>query len=242
VPLVHRHADPAEAARAAAERLLLVAGDALSRRGVATIALAGGKTPELLYGALAERAATSEEARATLARVDWFFSDERRVPPTDPRSNYGAAARALFAPLQTESRRVRRLQGEAPDADAEARRYEADVLAATGEGDLDLVLLGMGKDGHTASLFPNAPELDEATRLIVPAEAGLEPFVPRLTMTFAAFRLAREIHVFATGAEKAEVLRRVLVDKDLSLPVARVAPASRRLAWFVDAAAAARLP
>jgi 6-phosphogluconolactonase len=237
MPLLRRSPDPASAAAAAAEWLAVRLAEDVARRGRATVALAGGKTPELLYGALA---ALRGPAAAPLASVTWCFSDERAVPPEDERSNYGLARRALFAPLGVAPERVLRLRGEAPDLEAEALRAEEELLRAAPDGACDVVLLGMGKDGHVASLFPGAPEAPPG-RLIVPAEPGLDPRVRRLTFTLEAIARAREVIFLACGAEKAEVLRRVIVEHDASLPATRVAPRSRRTAWFVDQAAAAKI-
>ncbi len=237
MPIVRRLADPAAAAEAAADWLSHRIAEDVGRRRRAAIALAGGRTPELLYGALMRIHARTA---LPLDVVEWCFSDERMVPPDDERSNFGLARRTLFEPLQIAFAKVHRFRGEAPDAEVEALRAEAELLAATPEGACDVVLLGMGKDGHVASLFPGAPESPPG-RLVIPAEPGLDPRVGRLTFTFEAIARAREVVFVACGAEKAEVLRRVLIDKDQTLPAARVAPRSRRVAWFVDEAAAARL-
>jgi 6-phosphogluconolactonase len=238
MPLLRKCDDPAAAAAAAAEWLAVRIAEDVGRRGRCVVALAGGKTPELLDAALV---ALHARTPLPLASVRWTFSDERAVPPDDPRSNYGLARRALFVPLGVADDAVLRLRGEAADVDAECRRAEAALRDATPDGACDVVLLGMGKDGHVASLFPASPALDVADRLIVPAEPGLDPRVGRLTFTLEALSRAREVLFLATGAEKADVLRRVLVDKDAALPATRVAPRSRRVAWFVDRAAAARV-
>jgi 6-phosphogluconolactonase len=243
VPLLRTCPTPAEAAAAAAERLALVVEDAVAKRGRALVALAGGKTPEALYAALVEGArgagpGDGPARRAPWERVEWFFSDERAVPASDSRSNLGLARRALFGPLGIPAERIRAFRGDAQDLFAEAARAEAEVRARAPDGALDVVLLGMGPDGHVASLFPGAPATSERSRWIVPAAPGMDPLVPRLTFTFPLINAAREVHVLAMGAAKSKALRRVLVEKDGSLPAARIVPRSRRVAWFVDEAAA----
>src|SRR5262249_22411813 len=175
-------------ALAAADEFARSAADAVSRRGLFHVALSGGSTPRALY-----RRLTKPPHRGAIPwdSVRFFFGDERCVPPGDDRSNYRMAREALFNPLRIAPRRVFRVRGEADPARA-AREYER-LLRAHVPGRpprLDLVLLGLGEDGHTASLFPGTPALTEGKRLAV-ENPGPRPGEPRITLTYRAIDSAR---------------------------------------------------
>jgi 6-phosphogluconolactonase len=213
----------------ACERLVRVA----ARGG--HIALAGGSTPRAAY----ERAA---EAGAEWAAATLWFGDERCVPPDDERSNYRLAREALLDRLGAAGPAVRRIEGElGPDAAAAA--YEAALFDAFGSEDaprLDLVVLGLGPDAHCASLFPGKPALVVSDRLVtgVP-EPGLEPRVPRVTLTLPAINAAREVVFLATGPAKAEAVARAFGDRpDPAAPAALVRPRSGRMTVLLDPPAA----
>jgi 6-phosphogluconolactonase len=184
-----------------------------------TLALAGGRTPRELYRRLAALEYRWEG-------VDVFFGDERCVPPDDPDSNFRMASEAL---LSSVSARVHRMRGEACDA----ATYERELRAVFGEGVpvFDLVFLGMGADGHTASLFPGDAALEESQRLVVTVA---RPDHRRLTLTLPVLSASRLAVFLVSGEEKRGALRRVLADEDL--PAARVA--ARRVVIIADAAAA----
>ncbi|HEV2785881.1 MAG TPA: 6-phosphogluconolactonase, partial [Solirubrobacteraceae bacterium] len=181
------------------------------------------------------------------AGADWsgataWFGDERCVPPNHPDSNFGMADAALFARLERPPA-VRRMQGElGPDAGAAA--YEAEIREHLGaDARWDLLLLGLGPDGHTASLFPGKPEVDERSRLVagVPL-AGMEPQVPRITLTLPAINAARSIVFLVTGEGKADTVAFVFgPSPDLALPAAHVRPRYGSLTVLLDEAAASRL-
>ena len=201
------------------------------------IALTGGSTPRVAY----ERLAAMD--------VDWsgcelWFGDERCVPPTDPRSNFGMARESLLDRLGERAPPVHRMAGElGPHRGADA--YEAELREAFGDAmpALDLVLLGLGSDAHCASLFPNSPALEERTRAVIGVDqSGLEPLVPRITLTMPAINAAREVLFLVTGAGKADAVARALGDPDPSAPASLVAPASGNLTWLLDPAAASRMP
>ena len=223
-------ATPEALFEAAAERIASV----LARADRATFALAGGSTPERLYARLADR------RTITWQRVDFFWGDERPVGPDDPQSNYGMARRSLLGPAGIAAECVHRIEGERAPEDA-ARRYEDEIRRLV-PGDpvphLDLVLLGMGEDGHTASLFPGT-SWDE-TRLVV-ANPVPKLAATRITMTPLLLNAARTILFLAVGEAKAEALRRVVEDRAPELPASRIAPDDGELVWLVDAAAASRL-
>ncbi len=222
-------ADPAQSC---AELLL----DVARRRG--HIVAAGGSTPKRAY----ELAASEPEAWRG-AHV--WFGDERCVPPDDENSNYGMFKAALLDPLGdlADAVAVHRMEGElGPEAAAE--RYEA-ALRAAGPPRFDLLLLGIGPDGHTASLFPDQPSLRERERLVIGVPmSGLEPFVPRVTLTYPGIALAERIVFLVAGEGKADIVAKVFgADAEPSEhhPSSLVAEHSDRVTLLTDPAAAARL-
>jgi 6-phosphogluconolactonase len=225
--------------RAAAEDWRARALAAVAASGRFAVALSGGSTPRALYALLASAAAPF---RAALPwdRTHVLFADERAVPPGHPDSNYGMARDALLAHVPLPPGNVHRMRGEDDPALA-ARAYEEELRALLGPAPrLDLVLLGLGTDGHTASLFPGSPLLAERTRLAAAAEAGLEPFVGRITLTLPVLDAARRVLFLVAGAHKAPALARVLRGGagEGAPPAARVRPAGGTVLWLVDRAAA----
>jgi 6-phosphogluconolactonase len=214
---------PEEAARAAAERL----ADAADRGG--HIALAGGSTPRRAYE-LAAR------LRPSFAGAELWWSDERAVPPGDERSNFRMAREALLDRLHAAPV-VHRIRGELPAPEA-ADLYERELAGVT----LDLAVLGLGADGHTASLFPGCPSLEERERLVVAAEPGLEPFVDRVTLTVPALAASRTLLFLTVGADKAEAAARAFGGPpDPATPASLVRSAAGETIAIVDRAAAASL-
>lgn len=179
------------------------AREAIAARGRAVIALAGGGTPRLLYPVWAARAGLD------WTRVILAFGDERAVPPTHADSNYGMVQEALLAHLDAAPR-VLRMAGEHPRLEQAAADYARDLRGVLdADGRLDAALLGLGADGHTASLFPGSAALDEAKRWCV-AAPGPDGTSRRLTLTFPLLKRARHIAFLVAGADKAAVLRAVL--------------------------------
>lgn len=225
-----RHADAAAVAAATAERIAAVA-----RSGGGHVALAGGSTPERAYELLRD---------TDLHAVTLWFSDDRAVGPQAPESNYAMAARALLDHLEEpRSARVHRVEGEL-GAEAAADRYEALVRAELGPAPaFDLVLLGLGPDAHTASLFPGKPAAEETTRLVVAVpEAGMEPWVPRVSFTLPLLNGAREVLFTVAGADKAPAVVRAFAEPpDPESPAGRVRPDPGRLTVLLDEAAASGL-
>jgi len=232
-------------AAAAAELVHTIGQEAVRANGRFLIALSGGTTPETLYRAL--------NSPAFAGRFDWsqatfFFSDERGVPPDDPRSNYALASRALFTPLNITPSQIYRMAGEARDPQAAAYAYEEQLRRATNTSasnlpTLDLVLLGLGEDGHTASLFPGSPVLRDNRSLVAVSQSPKDP-PKRLTMTLGVINRASVILFLVAGSGKAEVVRAILDPKteaERQLPASLVAPKKGRLIWFLDRAAAAEL-
>jgi len=234
--------DDADAlAHATAARFIELAEASTRERGAFSVALAGGSTPKRVYRLLG-----GEELRA---RVRWqsvqvFFGDDRCVPPDHPDSNYRMASEALLSRVPLPSENVRRMLGEA-DAETGARLYERELRSYFDADDwprFDLVLLGMGDDGHTASLFPYTAALEERTRWVVANRVEqLDAF--RLTLSAPAINRARQIVFNVAGAAKAERLREVFKGRcDPSrLPAQLIHPVAGRLEWLVDRAAAEKL-
>jgi 6-phosphogluconolactonase len=231
--------DPQEAALAAAREVTHVARDAVANRGIFRIALSGGSTPRTLYGVL------SQPIREGIAwdRTRFFFVDERCVPPDHERSNYRLASEHLFRPLGIPPDRVARMRGE-DDPETAARNYE-NVLAAEFGGPgpafrFDFVLLGLGADGHTASLFPGTAALSEVRRAVVTNRvSGLGEW--RLTLTLPVLNAARHAVFLVTGAEKSEAVAAVTKRRAPELPASGVHLDGGSLIWIVDEAAAGRV-
>jgi 6-phosphogluconolactonase len=231
--------DLEELSAAAADAIATEAVASVGSRGRFTIALAGGNTPRRAYEILAERYAD----RVPWNGVEVFFGDERFVPLEHPQSNFAMAWRALLARVgipETQIHAIRSL-GEPPELVAES--YDGllhERFGATGTT-FDLVLLGVGDDGHTASLFPGDEALDERVRWVraVHAPPGIEP-PQRITLTYPAINKARQALVLCSGAAKRGVVAHLLAGgaEALRYPAALVSP-RERLRWFLDAAAAA---
>jgi 6-phosphogluconolactonase len=245
-PDIRIHHDSQAEAEAAAEFVLEVGNEAVRANGRFLIALSGGTTPESLYKAITSPAFAD---RFDWSRTTFFFSDERCVPPSDPRSNYALAHKTLFTPLNIGPSQVYRMAGESNDPQAAASRYEQELRLATktlpsAQPSLDLILLGLGEDGHTASLFPGASILRERQRLIAATQSPKDP-PNRLTMTLAAINRASMVLFLVAGAGKAGVVRAILdpkTEEERRLPASLVRPEEGRLIWFLDRAAAAELP
>lgn len=232
--------DPRALAEGAAALIAALAGEAVSERGRFTVALAGGNTPRPVYERLAAR---PHEDRVAWDRVEVFFGDERCVPPDDARSNYRLAQEALLDRVPLPPDNVHRIRGE-EDPAAAARDYEQELRRCFGPASIpvfDLICLGMGDNGHTASLFPATPVLHESRRWAAPVYVQ-ELAAWRVTLTAPVLNAAREVVFLVTGANKADMLRRVRTGPYTpdELPAQLIEPASGRVRWLVDAAAAGR--
>jgi 6-phosphogluconolactonase len=233
-------------ATAAAELVHAVGQEAVRMNGRFLIALSGGATPETLYRTLT---APNFADRFDWSSTTFFFSDERAVPPDDTRSNYALANRTLFNPLNIMSSQVYRMAGESHDLQAAAHQYEQQLRRVTNtpissRPTLDLILLGVGEDGHTASLFPGSSALHDRRNLIVVTQSPKDP-PTRLSMTLPVINRANVILFLVSGAGKAGVVRAILDPKteaERQLPASLVAAESGRLIWLLDQAAAAKLP
>ena len=224
-------------ARLAADRFVAIARTAIDEHGRFRVALSGGGTPKRVYPHLIERAKADG---LNWARVEFFWGDERAVPPDHPESNFGVAYQVLLGQLpDARPERIHRMPAEAKDLDAAAMQYEAEIrLAFDARGAMapafDLIWLGMGTDGHTASLFPGSVALEETERWVV-ANWAPGPQAWRMTMTFPLLNAARRVLFVVTGADKAPAIRAIRTGSE-QLPAGGVAAADTE--WLIDAAAA----
>jgi len=223
--------DPADyaggAARMIAERIV----EAISKRGRCSIALAGGATPMPIYRALASKGFTPA---IPWDKVDIYFGDERAVPPDHKDSNYGAVRLVLMAHAAIPTANVHAMDAARPDRESAAREY-GEALPER----IDVLLLGMGPDGHTASLFPGSPALEEAERRVVPVVAPKPP-PERLTITPPVIAAAMHVVMLVTGAEKAAMVARIL-EGAATTPAELPAWLARGGTWVLDKPAASGL-
>ena len=245
IPIVRTYADAEAVSRAAADEFVRRATEAVAERGRVAVALSGGSTPQGLYRLLAE---PPYRGRVDWGRVEIFWGDERCVPPDHHDSNYRMAKEAMLSKLPIPPGHVHRIEAERPDRDAAARDYQAVIARVFGVDPagpppaFDLILLGMGPDGHTASLFPGTAALDEKTRWVVVNHVP-KFAADRLTMTLPILNRAREVLFLVDGGDKAERLAEVLegMPDPRRLPAQAVRPTDGRLLWYVDRAAGARI-
>jgi 6-phosphogluconolactonase len=224
--------------RRGAELFAKASAEAIEKSGRFSVALSGGSTPRHLYGLLA---ANPFRARVRWDRVHIFFGDERCVPPDDDESNYRMAREALLDKVPVPLQNVLRMEGEIEPPTA-AARYEDGLRRAfeLGPGQtprFDLVFLGLGPDGHTASLFPGTPALGETERLAV-ANPVEKMGSTRLTLTLPVLNAARRVVFLVAGKDKAQVLRQVLKGEPGQFPAQLVRPTDGELVFLVDRAAA----
>lgn len=230
-----------ELAQAAADKMSRLMRQAIEERGMCSLVLAGGETPRRVYQKLAGAA---HSGLVDWGRVQVFFGDERMVPAGHADSNFGMAERELLSRVPVPVEHIHRMQGERSAVDA-ATLYEQELADVFGEPvpRFDLITLGVGEDGHTASLFPHTPSVLEVKQRV------LGYFVPqlnssRVTLTLPVLLNARSILFFAAGRRKAEIIRRVLsaVTPTADLPASMVLPHNGALEWMLDAEAAALAP
>lgn len=228
--------------RAAADEVATCADAAIRSRGRFLIALSGGSTPARLYALLATE---SYAPRIDWARVHIWWGDERCVPPDDPASNYRMTRAALLDHVPIPAAHIHRMRGEDDPVQA-AAAYTAELRGFCSEREpvprFDLVLLGLGADGHTASLFPGTAAVTEDQRWVVAHYVPVQS-AWRITLTPIVINAAAEILFLVTGADKSGALHRVLdgPSQPALLPAQAIAPQAGRVRWFVDAAAAAKL-
>jgi 6-phosphogluconolactonase len=232
--------DRAALFQAAADEFVRQANAAIASKGRFTVALAGGSTPKGLYSLLAAKAALPWD------KIYFFFGDERHVPPDNPESNYRMAREALLSKVPIPAQNIFRVPAENPDAAQAAQTYE-DTLRrffppAEAFPRFDLILLGMGPDGHTASLFPGSKALQEKSRWVV--SNWVEKFkTDRITLTLPVLNNAAVVMFLAAGEDKTETLKEVLqgTKPGEQFPSKLIRPTNGQLIWLVDQAAAAAL-
>jgi 6-phosphogluconolactonase len=237
--------DGAAIARRAAQKFVEAAAAAVNEKGSFSVALAGGSTPKALYFLLVNDPAM--RAQVPWDKMQLFFGDERHVGPDHPDSNFRMAAEALISKSPLKPAQVTRIKGEYPDANQAAKEYEQAIrshfqLLNEQFPRFDLVLLGMGSEGHTASLFPGTKALHEKERIAVSNWVG-KLFSDRITVTAPAINNAARVIFMVTGADKAPALTAVLerVYEPDQLPAQLIQPANGTLLWLVDTAAGALL-
>lgn len=230
---------PPALAEGAAEELAGLAAKAIAQRGKFRLALSGGSTPRLLYERLAQAPYLEQ---IDWAKVEIFFGDERCVPPDHPDSNFRMANESLLRRVSIPQEQIHRIKGEIEPVLA-AREYEAELKAAFGSTQpaFDLLLLGLGEDGHTASLFPGSTALSHKKHWVTAVEHHRPPppLVTRISLTLPALNAAREVWFLVSGAGKANILRRVLEpegETDL-LPAQQLQPVSGEVVFLADQAA-----
>jgi 6-phosphogluconolactonase len=241
-PEIRTHQSVEDLSRAAAEYICEIAEEAIKERGIFTCVLSGGTTPRLLYEKLAKEPYTS--------RVGWqhthlFWGDERCVPSDNPDSNFSLALQTLISKVDVPPSNIHRIPATTGSPNAMAAEYETtlrEFFQSTAAGDLstsfpsfDLVLLGIGVDGHTASLFPGDTALEERTSWVVAVEgSSASPPVPRITLTFPVINEAKCVLFLASGSNKLKVLQEILNNPHNAIyPAAQVRPAGKLL-WFID--------
>ena len=225
-----------------ADLLAWAVDQTLHRHAQCRVVLSGGSTPRALYRTLVR---PEWAGRITWPRIRFFFGDERCVPPDHPDSNYGMANRELFTPLSIPPTQIARMRGESPPEQA-ARDYEAAIrqeftVDASVVPQFDVILLGLGDDGHTASLFPGSAALEERQRLVIPGQSPVG--VPqRLTLTYPILNRAKLVMFMATGKKKSAAIQSILdAEGTAALPAAGIRPTDGRLLWYLDEAAASDL-
>jgi 6-phosphogluconolactonase len=225
--------DDAQAfAEGAAAALIDEVTRSMAARGHCRLAIPGGRTPGDVYSRLAQG---GPAARLDWARLDLFWTDERAVPPHDDASNYRLAFDAWLRHVSPPPSRIHRIEAERPPDEA-ARRY----AAALGSEPLDLVVLGMGGDGHTASLFPETIDSLPPAAAVVVTHAPVPPHT-RISLSLATINAARMVHFWVTGSDKRARLAQVFDEVERgrpTLPASRVRPVAGAVRWFVDRAAA----
>jgi 6-phosphogluconolactonase len=225
----------------AAEDFVTLANDAIAARGKFTVALSGGTTPKGMFALLAGGAFPSIPWK----QIFFFWSDERHVPPDDPESNYRMANEAMLSKVPVPPENIFRIRAEEKDAAIAAREYEQSIqnFFALKPGEFprfDLIHLGMGPDGHTASLFPGSAGLEEDSKLVI--ANWVEKFkISRITFTYPVLNHAACVELLVGGIDKAPAVHEILENPKSGLPAQRVRPTNGKLVWLLDRAAASKL-
>lgn len=233
--------DPSELARTAAAIFRTTAKDCVTQKKLFTVAISGGSTPRDMHRLLVEKPYRSD--------IPWkethiFWVDERCVPVDDPASNYGLAKKDFLEQISIPLGQIHPMPvGFAPEEGAKKYQEEMVRIFQIQEKDFpifDLVYLGMGKDGHTASLFPGTQSHSESNRWVIAVKGGT-PNVYRLTLTYNVLNRAKRVFFLVSGKEKAPIVRTVLENKDALLPAQKIQPVQGKLTWLLDKEAASLL-
>jgi 6-phosphogluconolactonase len=229
---------PQDLFQAAASEFAALAAAAIDDHTKFTVALSGGSTPKSLYSVLANAALPWE-------KIFFFWGDERHVPPDHPDSNYRMARADLLSKVPVPPGNIFRIRAEEKDATVAAQDYEQTLrsffhLRAGEFPRFDLILLGLGPDGHTASLFPNTAALTERKRLVVANSVG-KLKTDRITLTYPVLNNAACVIFLVSGGDKSDMVRTVLEDKGANLPSQKIHPANGKLLWLLDQDAASKL-
>lgn len=227
--------------RASAEKFCEIGKQAIRERGRYTVALSGGSTPKGLHHELA----TTFAKELPWDTVFFFWGDERHVPPDFPESNFRMAKETLLSRLPIPAEHVFRMRGELPDANQAAALYEQWLReffhpAAGQVPQIDFILLGIGPEGHTASLFPDTKALEEKQHLVVGNYVAVHS-TWRITCTYPVLNHGANVMFLVNGASKADIVRTALKDPSANLPCQGVKPVSGNLMWYLDKAAGAKL-
>jgi len=235
----------AEIASHASREVVRISADAVAARGVFRIALAGGSTPKMLYTLLAEHPALRNSL--PWAKIEVFFGDERHVGPGHADSNFQMAADAMLSKVPLQPQHIHRIKGEYPDTAQAAAEYEDEIRRAFGlrAGEFprfDLILLGMGNEGHTLSLFPGTRALHDTQDIVTRNWVG-KLYTERITLTAPAANAAANVIFMVTGSDKACALKAVLEGphEPDQLPAQMIRPANGALSWLIDPAAGSML-
>ena len=236
------YSDTETLSQEAAQYIVRVAQESIAARRRFTIALSGGSTPKKLYGLLAEEPYRSQ---IDWTHVDIFWSDERCVPPDDAESNFLMAQQVLLSKISIPSNQIHRMPADQTDRDAASYAYTLEMQQTIGSESVpsfDLIQLGMGPEGHTASLFPHQPSLHEQQRLVMPVVVSKPP-PPRLTFTPRLLNAASHVLFLVTGAEKQDAVKAVLEGEYQpdEYPAQIVQPTKGEVTWMLDTAAAGKL-
>lgn len=235
---IQRFAMSSELHNAAVVSIVRFLGNAIKLRGLATICLSGGSTPKAVYELLAS------EQSFDWVKVHFFWGDERCVPRTHPESNFLMATEALLRKLSISDANIHRIEAEGPPTEA-AERYERDLRTFFGLKEkqiprFDVTLLGLGEDGHTASLFPGTTILNETRRLV--AEVYVEKFKAyRISMTYPLLNNSHIIMFLVSGSGKATILHEILEGEPGRYPAQQIQPADGIVYWLIDQQAASHL-
>lgn len=234
--------DTSTLSQEAAQYIVRLANEAIVSHGRFSIALSGGTTPKVLYGLLA-----TEPYRDQIdwSQVEIFWSDERCVPPDSSDSNYQLAQEVLLSKIPISTNQIHRMPADKPDRDAASLEYTQEmqrIFGTDGIPSFDLLQLGMGPEGHTASLFPHQPSLQEQQRLVMPVNVPKPP-PPRLTFTPPLLNAAKHVLFLVTGADKADAVQAVLESayQPEEYPAQIVRPPHGEVTWMLDTAAAGKL-